>query len=68
MGYALASAMSSVMRKINPPEGTPADIDKECEAWDWARTAGVSAEDLRKAVREAQESPTPRRRSGPRPA
>ena len=57
--------MKSVMRKNDPAEGTPPDIEKECEAWDWARTAGVSAEDLRKALRDAEESPTPRRK-GPR--
>ena len=49
------------MRKIDPADSTPTDIEKECEAWDWARTAGVSAEDLRKALREAEDSPTPRR-------
>ena len=29
------------------------DIERECEAWDWARTAGVSAEELREAVQES---------------
>jgi len=37
------------------------DIERECETWDWARTAGVSAEELRKAVAQAQEPPSPRR-------
>ena len=59
--------MKNVMRKKDPAESTPPDIEKECEAWDWARTAGVSAQDLRKAVKDAEESPKPRR-SGPRPA
>ena len=49
------------MRKKDPAESTPPDIEKECEAWDWARTAGVSAEELRKAVQEAEEPPKPRR-------
>ena len=26
------------------------ELDKECEIWDWARTAGVSALDLRMAL------------------
>ena len=26
------------------------DLDQEYEDWDWARTAGVSAEDMRKAL------------------
>jgi hypothetical protein len=29
------------------------EIERECETWDWARTAGVSAEELRQAVQEA---------------
>lgn len=29
------------------------DLEQECETWDWARAAGVSAQDLRKAVRES---------------
>jgi hypothetical protein len=28
------------------------ELDKECETWDWARAAGVSAQDLRVAVVE----------------
>jgi hypothetical protein len=34
-------------------EAAPLDIEQECETWDWARTAGVSAADLRKAVRDS---------------
>ena len=30
-----------------------AELDAEVEAWDWARTAGVSADDLRQALRAA---------------
>ena len=26
------------------------DLEKECETWDWARAAGVSALDLRMAL------------------
>lgn len=29
------------------------DLDRECELWDWARAAGVSALDLRIAVRDS---------------
>lgn len=29
------------------------DLEQECETWDWARTAGMSAQDLRKALRES---------------
>jgi hypothetical protein len=31
----------------------PIEFEQECEAWDWVRAAGVSAQDLRKAVRES---------------
>ena len=29
------------------------DLEQECETWDWVRAAGVSAEDLRMALRES---------------
>jgi hypothetical protein len=29
------------------------DLERECETWDWVRAAGVSAEDLRMALRES---------------
>lgn len=32
------------------------ELDRELEAWDWARTAGVSAEELREAIKSAQGS------------
>ena len=28
------------------------NLDQECETWDWVRAAGVSAQDLRKALSE----------------
>jgi hypothetical protein len=31
----------------------PLEFEEECETWDWARAAGVSAQELRRAVREA---------------
>lgn len=34
-------------------DGAPFDIERECETWDWARTAGVSAAELRQALLEA---------------
>ena len=34
----------------------PIEFEQECETWDWARAAGVSAQDLRKAVRESLSS------------
>ncbi len=40
----------------------PADIEAECEAWDWARTAGVSAEDLREALKCSMGGGEPDRR------
>ena len=40
---------------------TAADIDAECQAWDWARTAGVSAEDLREALKESMGAESGRR-------
>ena len=31
------------------------ELEQECEAWDWARTAGVSEEELREALRNSLE-------------
>jgi hypothetical protein len=33
-----------------PQDGLPLDLEQECETWDWARAAGVSAQELRKAL------------------
>ena len=30
------------------------NIERACATWDWARTAGVSADELRKALLEEQ--------------
>ena len=34
-----------------PAEDLSLDIDAELELWDWARAAGVSADELRLAIR-----------------
>lgn len=31
----------------------PMDLERELETWDWARTAGVSAPELRKALQDS---------------
>ena len=38
-------------------EDATLDLDIELETWDWARTAGVSADDLRQAL--VASMPTP---------
>jgi hypothetical protein len=47
--------MNSVMRydMLNARRVDPLEFEEECETWDWARAAGVSAQELRRAVREA---------------
>ena len=35
-----------------------AELDEECTLWDWARTAGVSAGELRDALRVAKAEAT----------
>jgi hypothetical protein len=37
------------------------DLEREFETWDWARTAGLSAEELRQALLASQPSPELRR-------
>ena len=36
---------------------TDRDLDTEVETWDWARTAGVSADDLRHALKAQLSGP-----------
>lgn len=38
------------------------ELDRECESWEWARTAGFTSEELREALKSAQgpESMNPR--------
>ena len=47
--------MNSAMRydKFNAGRVDPLEFEEECETWDWARAAGISAQDLRRAVRDA---------------
>jgi hypothetical protein len=47
-GYAPVFASMSTMNGIDE-----FDLDQEYEDWDWARTAGVSADDLREALRNS---------------
>ena len=35
-------------------ESADGDFDAELEMWDWARAAGVSADDLREALQDLQ--------------
>lgn len=49
--------MSKVMpvdaREGATSECPPPDLERECERWEWARAAGVSAQELRRAVQES---------------
>ena len=49
--------MKRDMSEANPnkvePDGQGFDLEKELEAWNWARAAGVSARDLHKALRDS---------------
>ena len=45
--------MSEANAQAGPAEPESLDLDKEVEAWNWARAAGVSAQELHKALRES---------------
>jgi hypothetical protein len=49
----MKSAMAEMLGDPAGAEAAPADLERECEAWEWARAAGVSAQDLRTAVKES---------------
>ena len=51
-GLCIVFASMSTMNGIDEDDF---DLDQEYEDWDWARTAGVSAEVLRKALRDSLE-------------
>lgn len=40
------------MKNVNTRERR--NIERACATWDWARTAGVSADELRKALLQEQ--------------
>jgi hypothetical protein len=42
------------------------ELDRECETWDWTRAAGVSAEELRAALRATNRRVLPDRRRAAR--
>ena len=45
--------MSETSRELSWQDGRGADLERECEMWDWARTAGVSRQELRQALLES---------------
>ena len=45
--------MSTMNMHTNMTENLERELDAEVEMWDWARTAGVSADDLRQALRNS---------------
>ena len=44
--------MSEANAKPATADGESFDLEKEVEAWNWARAAGVSAQELHKALRD----------------
>lgn len=42
--------MADPMRKMTEPEQPALVVEEEYQAWDWARTSGVSLDELRRAV------------------
>jgi len=57
MEHAYSSGMKRTMSEANAKPAAPDresfDLEKEVEAWNWARAAGVSAQELHKALRES---------------
>jgi hypothetical protein len=45
--------MTDANAKPSAQDPESVDLDKEVEAWNWARAAGVSAQELHKALRES---------------
>jgi hypothetical protein len=49
----MKKAMSEANAKPAAQDRESVDLEKEVEAWNWARAAGVSAQELHKALRES---------------
>lgn len=49
--------LDSAMDATTLGSDTEHELDAELEAWDWARTAGVSVEDLRLALQASRPTP-----------
>lgn len=47
------------MARDTNPRVDPLDFEQECETWDWVRAAGVSAQELRRALFEALAAQAP---------
>lgn len=45
-----------------------AELDEACSLWDWARTAGLSADELREALRRSAELAEMQAAAEPQPA
>jgi hypothetical protein len=45
--------MSEANARPTAPDLEAFDLEKEIESWNWARAAGVSAQELHKALRES---------------
>jgi hypothetical protein len=56
----MKSSMSETNTGLAWQDGLGADLERECEMWDWARTAGVSLQELRSALLESL-APEPER-------
>ena len=52
--------MSEQNAKPSAPDAESFDLAKEVEAWNWARAAGVSAQELHKALRESLKRQEPK--------
>ena len=44
------------MKPVNGIDENDFELDEEFESWEWVRTAGVSAEALREALRKSHEA------------
>lgn len=50
--------MADDPKQAENPEGLELPrSDESCEMWDWARTAGVSSDELKKAIEQARSDP-----------
>jgi hypothetical protein len=52
--------MSEANAKPSAQDPESFDLAKEVEAWNWARAAGVSAQELHKALRESLKRQEPK--------
>lgn len=51
-------------KQAGKPDEPAKSVEESCNMWDWARTAGISRDELRKAIEQARKECASTRSAG----